>query len=51
MDLQEIAARLGSALLLGALIGFERRWRPRMAVSACGSATPSARARRSADLS
>jgi putative Mg2+ transporter-C (MgtC) family protein len=31
MDLQEIAARLGSALLLGGLIGFERQWRQRMA--------------------
>jgi len=31
MDPQEIAARLGSALLLGALIGFERQWRQRMA--------------------
>ena len=31
MDLQEIAARLGSALLLGSLIGFERQWRQRMA--------------------
>jgi putative Mg2+ transporter-C (MgtC) family protein len=31
MDLQEIAARLGSALFLGALIGFERQWRQRMA--------------------
>jgi putative Mg2+ transporter-C (MgtC) family protein len=31
MDLQEIAARLASALLLGGLIGFERQWRQRMA--------------------
>jgi putative Mg2+ transporter-C (MgtC) family protein len=31
MDLQEIAARLGTALLLGAVIGFERQWRQRMA--------------------
>jgi putative Mg2+ transporter-C (MgtC) family protein len=31
MDLQEIAARLGAALLLGAVIGFERQWRQRMA--------------------
>lgn len=31
MDLQEIAGRLGTALLLGAIIGFERQWRQRMA--------------------
>jgi putative Mg2+ transporter-C (MgtC) family protein len=31
MDLQEIAARLGAALLLGGVIGFERQWRQRMA--------------------
>lgn len=31
MDLLEIAARLGSALLLGGVIGFERQWRQRMA--------------------
>ena len=31
MDLQEIAARLGTALLLGAIIGFERQWRQRLA--------------------
>jgi len=31
VDLLEIAARLGSALLLGGVIGFERQWRQRMA--------------------
>jgi putative Mg2+ transporter-C (MgtC) family protein len=31
MDQQEIAARLGPALLLGGLIGFERQWRPHIA--------------------
>jgi putative Mg2+ transporter-C (MgtC) family protein len=31
MDLRDIAARLGSALLLGGLIGFEQQWRQRMA--------------------
>ena len=31
MDPHEIALRLGSALLFGSLIGFERQWRQRMA--------------------
>lgn len=31
MDLLEIAARLGVALFLGGVIGFERQWRQRMA--------------------
>ncbi len=31
MDLHEIVLRLGAALLLGAVIGFERQWRQRMA--------------------
>jgi putative Mg2+ transporter-C (MgtC) family protein len=31
MDPQEIAVRLGSALVFGSLIGFERQWRQRMA--------------------
>ena len=31
MDPQEIAVRLGAALLFGSLIGFERQWRQRMA--------------------
>jgi len=31
MDPQEIAIRLGSALVFGSLIGFERQWRQRMA--------------------
>ena len=31
MDAQEIAIRLGVALLLGGIIGFERQWRQRMA--------------------
>ena len=31
MDPHEIAIRLGSALLFGSLIGFERQWRQRMA--------------------
>src|SRR5580693_4060214 len=29
--LQDIALRLGAALLIGAVIGFERQWRQRMA--------------------
>src|SRR5262245_48695498 len=45
MDLHEIVLRLGTALLLGAVIGFERQWRQRMAglrtnalvaIGACG---------------
>jgi putative Mg2+ transporter-C (MgtC) family protein len=31
MDPREIAMRLGTALLIGAVIGFERQWRQRMA--------------------
>src|SRR5580692_4207704 len=31
MDPREIALRLGTALLFGAIIGFERQWRQRMA--------------------
>jgi putative Mg2+ transporter-C (MgtC) family protein len=31
MDSREIAIRLGAALLIGAVIGFERQWRQRMA--------------------
>ncbi|HUC61439.1 MAG TPA: MgtC/SapB family protein, partial [Alphaproteobacteria bacterium] len=31
MTLLEIALRLGVALLVGAVIGFERQWRQRMA--------------------
>jgi putative Mg2+ transporter-C (MgtC) family protein len=31
MDAQEIALRLGMALLIGGVIGFERQWRQRMA--------------------
>src|SRR5246127_3320586 len=31
MDPREIAIRLGTALLIGAVIGFERQWRQRMA--------------------
>jgi putative Mg2+ transporter-C (MgtC) family protein len=31
MDPREIAIRLGAALLIGAIIGFERQWRQRMA--------------------
>src|ERR1700761_8952601 len=31
MNLSDIAIRLGVALLIGALIGFERQWRQRMA--------------------
>jgi putative Mg2+ transporter-C (MgtC) family protein len=31
MDPREIALRLGTALLVGAIIGFERQWRQRMA--------------------
>lgn len=31
MEPQEIAVRLGAALLFGSLIGFERQWRQRMA--------------------
>jgi putative Mg2+ transporter-C (MgtC) family protein len=31
MDPREIAIRLGAALLIGAVIGFERQWRQRMA--------------------
>jgi putative Mg2+ transporter-C (MgtC) family protein len=31
MDAQEIALRLGAALLIGGVIGFERQWRQRMA--------------------
>jgi putative Mg2+ transporter-C (MgtC) family protein len=31
MDPLEIAIRLGAALLIGAVIGFERQWRQRMA--------------------
>src|ERR1700738_4001656 len=31
MDPREIALRLGTALLIGAVIGFERQWRQRMA--------------------
>src|SRR5439155_11891784 len=31
MDPREIAFRLGTALLFGAIIGFERQWRQRMA--------------------
>jgi putative Mg2+ transporter-C (MgtC) family protein len=31
MDPREIAIRLGIALLIGAVIGFERQWRQRMA--------------------
>lgn len=31
MDSREIAIRLGTALLLGSVIGFERKWRQRMA--------------------
>ena len=31
MEAQEIAVRLGVAMLFGGLIGFERQWRQRMA--------------------
>jgi putative Mg2+ transporter-C (MgtC) family protein len=31
MEIQEIGLRLGAALLLGGIIGFERQWRQRMA--------------------
>ena len=31
MEAQEIAIRLGVAMLYGGLIGFERQWRQRMA--------------------
>jgi putative Mg2+ transporter-C (MgtC) family protein len=31
MDPRDIAIRLGTALLIGAIIGFERQWRQRMA--------------------
>ncbi len=31
MGPREIAIRLGAALLMGAVIGFERQWRQRMA--------------------
>lgn len=31
MEAQEIAVRLGVAVLFGGLIGFERQWRQRMA--------------------
>jgi putative Mg2+ transporter-C (MgtC) family protein len=31
MDPREVAIRLGTALLVGAVIGFERQWRQRMA--------------------
>jgi putative Mg2+ transporter-C (MgtC) family protein len=31
MDARDIAIRLGTALLIGAVIGFERQWRQRMA--------------------
>src|ERR1700722_9656134 len=31
MDPRDIAIRLGAALLIGAVIGFERQWRQRMA--------------------
>ena len=31
MDPRDIAIRLGTALFIGAIIGFERQWRQRMA--------------------